>query len=255
MSYNSGVTLLLFKNESGIAHLTINRPDQGNALNVDLLEALREALRAAVEDATVRAVTLTGAGEKVFCAGADLKGAGFSTALYREVILELRRCPKPTVAVARGHVMAGGLGLLLACDFALACSDIHVSTPEVNVGMFPMMVLALLYRHVGRRKATEMLFLGERIGAPEAGECGIFNAVFERAHFDESARAYLTRITDRSAAILRLGKGAILHIEDRLLADELEYLERELVRVLSTEDSREGMRAFAEKRRPLWKHR
>jgi methylglutaconyl-CoA hydratase len=94
-----------------------------------------------------------------------------------------------------------------------------------------------------------------RIGAPEAGECGIFNAVFERAHFDESARAYLTRITDRSAAILRLGKGAILHIEDRLLADELEYLERELVRVMSTEDSREGMRAFAEKRRPLWKHR
>jgi enoyl-CoA hydratase len=251
------VSLLLCTTESGVAHLTINRPDRRNALNTEILESLREALHAAADDMNVRAVTLTGAGGKVFCAGADLKdgSGGFSPTVYREVLLELRRCPKPTVALARGHVLAGGLGLLLACDLALACDDIKVSTPEINVGMFPMIVLALLFRHVGRKRATEMLFTGEPVSAPAAVDYGIFNAAIPRADFEGAARACLERLTRKSAAILRLGKGAMLHVDDRLLADELEFLQRELERVMATEDSREGILAFAGKRSPQWKDR
>jgi enoyl-CoA hydratase/carnithine racemase len=244
--------------ESGIARLTINRAESANALNLAVLDGLRIMLRSAADDPAVRVVALTGAGDRVFCAGADLKapdGSGFSSERYRELLLELRGCPKPTVALARGHVMAGGLGLLLACDLAFGCADIHVSTPEINVGMFPMMVLALLYRHVGRKKATEMLFLGERMKAREASDRGIFNAVFERGTFDDAAGARIAELARKSPAILRLGKGAILHVEDRLLAEDLEYLERELTRVMDTADSREGMRAFAEKRSPDWKDR
>ncbi len=249
--------------ESGVAQLTIDRPEQRNALDSAVIEALKQGLRASVEDAAVRVISLTGSGDKVFCAGADLKASlgaepvdgGFGRAEYRELLLELRRCPKPTVALARGHVIAGGVGLLLACDLALGCADIHISTPEINVGMFPMMVLALLYRHVGRRKATEMLFLGDRMSAAEAEECGILNAVYPRDEFDAASTAYLAKLARKSAAVLRLGKGAILHIEDRLLADELEYLERELERVMATEDSKEGLRAFVEKRAPRWKDR
>ncbi len=263
MSYNSRVSECLRTTESGVARLTINRPDRRNALDGATIEALRQALRSSVDDTAARVITLTGSGDTVFCAGADLKAAlgeeqapgDFGRAGYRELLLELRRCPKPTVALARGHVMAGGLGILLACDFALGCDDIHVSTPEINVGLFPMMVLALLYRHVGRKKATEMLFLGDRMPAAEARECGIFNALYGRGDFEPASAAYVAQLARKSGAVLRLGKSAILHVEDRLLADELEYLEHELGRVMTTEDSREGVKAFLEKRAAHWRDR
>jgi len=250
---------VLYSVEDGVASITINRPEQRNALNPAVLRGIREGLRNAVETRAARVITITGSGDKVFCAGADLKaalsnaeGQGFGRGDFRQLLLEIYRCPKPTVALARGHVMAGGMGIVLACDLGLACDDIHFSTPEIHVGMFPMMVLALLYRHLGRKKATEMLFLGERIPAPEAMQLGIVNHVFPRKEFEEGAAAFVAKISEKSNAILRLGKEAITTIEDGGLGKSLEQLETALARVMATEDSKEGMRAFVEKRKPRW---
>jgi enoyl-CoA hydratase/carnithine racemase len=121
--------------------------------------------------------------------------------------------------------------------------------------MFPMMVLALLYRHVGRKAATEMLFLGDRISAAEAMHLGILNRVYRRDEFEAGAREFIQKLAEKSSKILRLGKGAILHVEERSLRADIEYLETELAKVMSTEDSREGMRAFLEKRKPVWRDR
>jgi len=244
--------------DSGILHITINRPEQRNALNLHVLTGLHSAIRQAGSDRAVRVVTITGSGNKAFCAGADLKStlagsdAAFKLSDYRELLLEILRCPKPTVALANGHVLAGGLGLLLSCDLALACDDIHFSTPEIQVGMFPMMVLSLLYRHVGRKRATEMLFLGERISAAAAMEYGIINHIYPRERFDVEANLYVRKLADQSASILRLGKDAIFQVEGKSLPAELEYLESMLAKVTSSADSKEGLRAFVEKRKPQW---
>lgn len=247
--------------ESGILKVTINRPDRRNALNLAVLKRLGDVLQRAAGDRAVRIVTLTGAGDRVFCAGADLKSAlsggtgseAFTPAAYHELLLQILNCPKPTVALARGHVMAGGLGIFVACDFALACDDVHFSTPEILVGMFPMMVMALLCRQVGRRRTVEMAFLGERIPAATAVDYGIVNHVYARGQFEREAGLFVGKLAQKSAAILRLGKQALLDIEGRDLAKDLEYLQSALSGVMSCADNKEGMRAFLEKRKPLWK--
>jgi enoyl-CoA hydratase/carnithine racemase len=243
--------------EQGVARIAINRPQQRNALNSAVLLGLRRSLRDASDRSDVRVITLTGEGDQVFCAGADLKasrgeGDHFGPGDFRQLLLDIHRCPKPTVALARGHVMAGGLGLFLACDLALACDDVHFSTPEINVGMFPMMVLALLYRVVGRRKAAQMIFLGERMSAAAARDCGIVNQVFPRATFEGAADTFVRRLAEKSGVILRLGKEAIAAVEDLPLPVALDYLESALARLMKTDDSKEGIRAFLEKRKPRW---
>jgi enoyl-CoA hydratase/carnithine racemase len=246
--------------ESGILGVSIHRPEQRNSINAAVMTGLTAALRQAAANRAVRVVTLTGAGDKVFCAGADLKSSqsqepvtsGFSPLAYRELLLEILRCPKPTVALARGHVLAGGLGLVLACDFALACDDIHVSTPEIQVGMFPMMVMALLVRHVGRKRAFEMAFLGARLPAAGAMQFGILNHVYARDQFEIEAGRFVQKLAEKSAAIVRLGKEALLHMEAPRLEADLMDLESALFKVMSCADSKEGMRAFLEKRKPQW---
>ncbi len=247
--------------DSGVLTLTIRRPEQRNSLNQAVVQGLAAAFRQAAGNRAVRVIALTGAGDKVFCAGADLKtalsgdrdGEGFARSAYRELLLEILHCPKPTVALARGHVLAGGMGILLACDLALACDDIHFSTPEIGVGMFPMMVLAFLYRHLGRKQATEMLFLGERVPAEAARNLGMVNQIYPRAQFDAKAGEFLNKLADKSGRILELGKKAIARVEDRMLLEDLEYLESALAEVMSTSDCREGIQAFIEKRKPQWK--
>ncbi len=254
---------VLYSIEKGVARVTINRPEQRNALNPAVLKELREALREASEDLRARVITFTGAGDKVFCAGADLKASlsresetepqHFGRSDFRQLLLEICRCPKPTVALARGHVMAGGLGIFLACDLSLACDDIHFSTPEIQVGMFPMMVLALLYRHVGRKKATEMIFLGERISAAEANQLGMVNHTHPREAFDAAAEEFVAKLANKSGGILKMGKQSIQAVEGLALPEALEYLELELGRVMASADSKEGIRAFLERRPPHWK--
>jgi enoyl-CoA hydratase/carnithine racemase len=206
----------------------------------------------------VRAVTLTGAGEKVFCAGVDLEASlaaesgsqAFGRSDFRQLLLDIVECPKPTVVLARGHAMGGGVGIVLASDLCLACDDVYFSTPEIQVGMFPMMVLGLLYRNVGRKRATEMMFLGERITAPQAQEIGIINHAYSRDQFETAADEFVRKLAAKSSKILKMGKAAIFRILDEKLPSEEKFLESALVEVMATDDSKEGIRAFVEKRPP-----
>ena len=254
---------VLYSSGGGVGALVINRPDRRNALDSAVLALLRARLREAVDDPGVRVITLTGTGDRVFCAGADLKasaprvdepGRHFGRGDFHQLLLELYGCPKPTVALARGHVLAGGMGLVLACDLALACDDVHFSTPEVHVGMFPMMVMALLFRCVGRRTGIELLLLGERLSAREARDCGIVNRIFPRTSFEAAVAEYVAQLAAKSGEILRRGKAAMRAVEGLTLAEQLDHLEDALARLMATDDSREGIRAFVEKRAPLWKN-
>jgi len=251
---------VLFSVDGGVGRITINRPDKRNALNPAMLEELRRIVQQAGKDPGVKVMTITGAGEKVFCSGADLKASlaaapgtkAFGSRDFRQLLLEIVRCPKPSVALVRGHVMGGGVGIVLASDLCLACDDVHFSTPEIKVGMFPMMVMGLLYRNAGRKKATEMMFLGEPITAPEAQTLGIINHAYNRGEFETAARDFVQQLASRSSTILKMGKEAIFRLLDKELSAEEEFLESALVEVMATEDSKEGLRSFAEKRPPKW---
>jgi len=256
----TSMTEVLFSLESGEGRITINRPGKSNALSPDTLKEVRRVLHEAGQDPAVHVITITGTGEKVFCAGLDLKaslspdsGQSFSRSDFRQLLIEIVQCPKPTVTLVRGHVMGGGIGIVLASDLSLACSDVHFSTPEIQVGMFPMMVMGLLYRNVGRKKATEMMFLGERITAPQAQELGIINHAYDRDRFESAAREFLQKLIAKSSTILKMGKEAISRVLDEKLAGEERFLESALAEVMATDDSKEGIRAFVEKRQPKWK--
>jgi enoyl-CoA hydratase/carnithine racemase len=251
---------VLFSVDAGVGRITINRPEKSNALNPEVLTQLRRILKEAAEDSGVRVITLTGAGEKVFCAGADLKASlaaesrsqASGRSDFRQLLLDIVECPKPTVALARGHVMGGGMGIVLASDLCLACDDVYFSTPEIQVGMFPMMVLGLLYRNVGRKKATEMMFLGERIPTHRAQELGIINYAYGRDQFETAADEFVDKLAAKSSKILKMGKAAIFRIPDEKLPSEEKFLEAALGEVMATDDSQEGIRAFVEKRPPKW---
>jgi enoyl-CoA hydratase/carnithine racemase len=251
---------VLYSSEAGVGRITINRPEKSNALSPAVLRQMRQILSQARGDRNARVVTITGSGDKVFCAGVDLKaslslpsgGEAFGPGDFRQLLLEIVRCPKPTIALARGHVLGGGVGIVLASDLCLACDDIHFSLPEIQVGMFPMMVMGLLYRNVGRKKATEMMFLGERITAARAQEFGIINHAVKRDRFDAAAGEFVQKLAAKSSPILGMGKKAISSVLDEKLPELEQFLESALVEVLSTEDSKEGIRAFVEKRAPKW---
>ncbi|NLT68003.1 MAG: enoyl-CoA hydratase/isomerase family protein [Acidobacteria bacterium] len=248
---------VVFSVDAGVARITINRPGKRNTLTGQTIRELRQCLQKAEEDDAARVVALTGAGEQVFCAGLDLRSTLSSAAEeqkvrpadYRNLLLEITGFPKPTVTLVRGHVLGGGIGIVLASDLCIACDDVHFSTPEIQVGMFPMMVLGLLYRNVGRKKATEMMFLGESITAAQAREYGIINHACSRDRFDEASGELLQKLSAKSPTILALGKKAISRFLDEKLAEEESFLESALAEVMETEDSKEGIQVFLEKRR------
>jgi enoyl-CoA hydratase/carnithine racemase len=162
---------------------------------------------------------------------------------------------KPTVCAARGHVLAGALGIALACDLIVASEEASFGTPEINVGTFPFMIMALIYRNVPRKKANELLLLGERWSAQEALSAGIVNRVVSEQEFDAAVAEWAGRLAGKSPVIMRLGKQAMRRQLDMDLDDALDYLRAQLTLALSTEDIVEGVSAFFEKRDPQWKGR
>lgn len=255
---------LLYEVVDGVATVTLNRPDQRNALNGDLLAALVDAMKQARDDDDVRAVVLTGAGDKVFCAGADLGGFAaetplvekhFASDLFLEFFSLMPKLGKPSLCAANGHVLAGGMGLALSCDLVIVREGARFGTPEINVGAFPYMIMALIYRNVPRKKVNEMMLLGEQISAEDAVACGLANTVVPVNEFDDAVADWATRLASKSPVLMRLGHDAMYRQQDMAFEDALEMLRSQLSLTFSTEDIREGVSAFFEKRDPEWKGR
>jgi enoyl-CoA hydratase/carnithine racemase len=258
-------TLLYDVTPRGVATITLNQPDTRNAFSGQMLDDLLAALRATAADDDVRVVVLTSSHERIFSAGANLSGfAGDVPLIHKHLgskrILEifelLARSPKPTICAANGHVLAGALGLALACDLIIAKDGAEFGTPEINVGAWPFMVMALLYRNVPRKAANELVMFGERISAQRAYELGLVNRVVPAADdFGAAVTEWAERLTSKSPLIMRMGKDAMFRQMDMALMDALEYLHAQLSLALSTEDMVEGVTAFFEKREPQWKGR
>src|SRR5437763_10137825 len=255
---------LLYEVADGVATVTLNRPDQRNALNSELLAALVDAMKTARDDADVRAMVLTGAGDKVFCAGADLGGFAaeapliakhFATDLFLEFFRLMPRLGKPSLCAANGHVLAGGMGLALSCDLVIAKEGATFGTPEINVGAFPYMIMSVICRNVPREKVNEMMLLGEQISAEQAVEYGLANKVVPAGEFDGAVNEWASKLASKSPVLMRLGHDAMYRQQDMAIDDALEYLRSQLSLTFSTEDIQEGVKAFFEKREPEWKGR
>jgi enoyl-CoA hydratase len=243
--------------------LVIDRPARGNSLSPPLIDELRAALGRADADAQVRAIGIRGAGDKVFCSGMDLSAALSGGPLaaqearrgYAGLLVDLSKLGKPVVAAVNGAVMGGGMGLLAACDLAIAADDALFGTPEVDLGIFPYMALAPLSRCIGRRAALELCFTTRKIDAAEALSMGLINRAVPRAALLASAGELLRTLCEKSPTALRLGRRAFYATQDLPYEDQLESMCAQLSLNAHAEDAAEGFSAFLEKRKPDFKGR
>jgi len=246
---------LHWHSENRVAWITIHREAQRNAINAEALALFHEALSAIENDDAVRVVCITGVGAKAFCAGADLGGGMDADSRevfisFADLLKRLAGFPKPTVARVNGYCLAGGMGLMLACDIVIACADAKFGTPEVNVGLFPMMIGALIYRNVLRKKALEMVLTGSKLTAEEALDMGLITRVVPRERLDAAVAELLEELGAKSPIGMKIGKAAFHAMADMPFEAAVDYLAGKLADVAGTEDAREGIMAFIEKRAP-----
>ena len=252
---------LLYDVKDHVGYITINREKFRNSISAPAVDLFMEYLDQAGTDAAVRVICVTGAGKKAFCSGADLGGAmsadgsGRNQAFqkYADLLKRLAGFPKPTVARVNGYCLAGGTGFMLACDIVLATDDAKFGTPEVNVGLFPMMIGALIFRNVLRKKAMEMVLLGEKLTAARAQEMGLITRAVPADVFDETVNGVLRNLAAKSPIGMKIGKQAFYAMQDMNFEDALDYLSGKLGEVAATEDAKEGITAFIEKRPPVFK--
>jgi enoyl-CoA hydratase len=247
--------------DGGVATVTLDTPDTRNALSSELLGELIDAFENARDDAAVRCVVLTSSHEKVFSSGASLDQFSVETPLvlkhlatecFPQLFKLIGQLGKPTICAANGHVLAGSLGLALACDLVIAKEGATFGTPEINVGVFPFMIMALIYRNVPRKKTNEMLLLGERLSADEAREAGLVNKVVPAEEFEAAVAEWADQLASKSPVLMKLGKDAMYRQMDMPFDEALEFLRSQLAIAFSTEDIQEGVKAFFEKREPQW---
>lgn len=250
---------LLVAVEGGVATLTLNRPERRNAIGSQLVNELLWALEDAFNDPEVRSIVLAGAG-KAFSAGGDfsqMTGGGAEDALphkgdYKDLLLRVWRAEKPIIARVHGAALGGGCGLVAACTFAVASTAAELGTPEVNVGLFPFMIMAVLERQMGRRALVKMMLSGGKLSAAEAAAVGLVNDAVAPEMLDAQVKTYTDFIASKSPSTLRLGLRALADTEDLTLDAKLPLLSERLGECLSTDDAREGLTAFLQKRAPQW---
>ena len=260
MSYDT----ITFRLDDGIATIALDQPETRNALSNEMLGELLDALAAVHADEHARCLVLTSTHESVFSSGGNLTGFSADEPLvakhianerFPAVFRALGELGKPSICAANGHVLAGALGLALACDLIVASDRARFGTPEINVGLFPFMIMALIYRNVGAKKTAELMLLGEQVSAAEAERIGIVNRVVAAGELDAAVAEWASRLASRSPVLMKLGKDAMYRQQDMALGEAIDFLRAQLTLAFSTEDIQEGVRAFFEKRAPQWKGR
>jgi enoyl-CoA hydratase/carnithine racemase len=229
-----------------------------------MLRDLLAAFQWARDDPQIRAVILTGAGDKAFCAGADLSSFDAEQTeverhlgrhMFVELFLLMQELGKPIVGRINGHALAGGLGLAASCDLLVAADNATFGTPETNVGIWAMMIQAVLIRNLPRKKLLEMLFLGDRFGADEALRLDLVNRVVPTSELDAAVDEIVAKLEKKSPIVMKLGRDSFYRVQDMEFRAALEYLQAQLSLLTLTEDTREGVMAFFEKREPEFKGR
>ena len=255
---------LLLEVRDGVARLTINRPERRNALSWTVISGLRAHLADLRADPDVRVVVLTGAGDRAFCAGADLggmaEGAGYldlhdARGELAGLFGDLWSLGKPTIARVRGYCLAGGFGLALACDLVVAADDATFGTPEIDVGLWPYMITVPLVRSMPPKKALELMMTGRRVRAAEAERIGFVTSVVPVDELDAAVDALAFDLAAKPPATLRLGRDSFYAVWDAAADDALRLLHPLLTVTTGTEDAAEGIAAFLEKRPPEWRGR
>ena len=255
---------LEYQRDGSVARLTINRPERRNAMSYEVMLGLRESLALARDDPEVRVVVITGAGDRAFCAGADLTGvAGNETpagahearGILANVFRDLWGLGKPTIARVRGFALAGGFGLAMACDLVVASDDAQFGTPEINVGLWPYMITVPLLRSLQPRTAYELMATGRRVAAAEALRLGIVNRVVPADELDAAVDALAFDLAAKSPLVLRWGRDAFYRALEMDSDAALDYLQAMLTVTTLSEDAAEGVAAFLEQRAPEWRGR
>ena len=245
----------------GVATIALDQPDTRNALSNELLTDLIGAFELARADDAVRCVVLTSTHETVFSSGGSLDQFSadvplvhkhFATERFPRLFATIMELGKPSICAVNGHTLAGALGLALACDLIVAKESATFGTPEINVGLFPFMIMSLIYRNVPRKKANELLLLGERISAEEARQIGIVNRVVLDADFNDAVDDWARKLASKSPVLMKLGKDAMYRQLDMPFTEALDFLRSQLSIAFTTEDVQEGVKAFFEKRDPHW---
>ncbi len=253
--------VLLRADKDGVATLTLNRPEARNALSIGLMTALEAALADLRNDASIKAVVIAGAGH-AFCAGHDLKevranpGQAAYEALFDQcsrLMKAIVRLPKPVIARVHGVASAAGCQLVATCDLAVAAETARFATPGVNIGLFCSTPMVALTRAVGRKVAMEMLLTGDMLDAPAAKAAGLVNRVVPEAALAEATQALAVQIASKSPLTLAIGKEAFYAQADMDLDEAYAYASRAMTQNMLARDAEEGIDAFIEKRKPVWK--
>jgi enoyl-CoA hydratase/carnithine racemase len=246
--------------DGAVARITIDRPERRNAMSFTVMSGLREAFALAKVDDAVRVVVLTGAGDKAFCAGADLGGiadpgeaaAHDGRGLVAALFTDMWELGKPTIARVRGFALAGGFGLALACDLVVAADDAQFGTPEIDVGLWPFMITVPLLRAIPPKRVLELMMTGRRVGAEEAERIGFVTQVVPVAELDAAVDGLAATLATKSPIVMRWGRNSFYRALDLTSDHALAYLQAMLTVASHTDDTAEGIAAFAEKRAPRW---
>lgn len=254
---------VVYETSGRVATITIDREDRRNAINAEIVRGIDDFLTSAEADTGVGCLVLTGRGERAFCAGGDLGGMTSDGAVQQHFLRaeigglfsRMRGSRLPIVARVNGHALAGGFGLMLACDYVVAAEDAEMGTPEVDLGLWPFMITAVIQRDLPRKIALDLMLSGRRIGAPEGERWGFVNRAVPRAELDAAVAEIAGILAAKSPVVIELGKRSFYRAEDMEFGEAVDYLAGMLSLLIQSEDTAEGVSAFFQKRDPEWKGR